>query len=386
MPTSPPPSGRQRSWHRGLAAALLVTPLLAALFLRPGAGTGRVAGLLMLSEPLAIGLAAYGMLVLLSRRWWLSALSLTIGAATAVALLHAPATPTTPDALEIPWADQVAACASQAALPSATLRVISWDATDADLGADTLEVLVQQRPDLAVVSGLADGQFLERLAEVLPGESLSFGARGDQIGLFVRGTFEDCGDEAGAWPLTVFGPGQGPILADYALDHDDQVQLPDHHAARRTSGQLVFAFPRVQGVGTVPVVAYQLPARSSRLGSDTWTDAVRDGSVALAAAASLGGPSVVAAGHLAIPPTFQHVLATLEGAGLHDAGGPPTWPATIGTLPFLPMFRMERVLTGPTWRAMSAQAVDLPGRNKPLLVQLERVERAEPIPFGGDAD
>jgi len=381
MTPSRQPPRRQRGWHRGLAATLLVAPLLAALLLRPDASTGRWVGLLLLAEPLLIGLASYTMLILLSRRWWLSAVSVTIGSATAVALLHAPGAPRPIAELEIPWADQVSACAQQNELPSAPLRVLSWNATGAALDDAALDLLLEQRPDIAVVTGLQDGAFLERLAEVLPGESLSFGSRGDQVGLFVRGAFIDCGDEAGAWPLTIFGPGQGPILADYALDQDDQAQLPDDHAARRTSGQLVFAFPHIQGVGTVPVVAYQLPTHSSHLGSDTWTHAVRDGSRALAAAAALGGPSVVAVGHLGIPPTFQHTLAVLRGAGLHDAGGPPTWPATVRGLPFLPLFRMERVLSGPGWRARSAVAVDMPSAHKPLLVQLERLQDDEPTPF-----
>lgn len=365
-----------------MAATALVAPLMAALLLRPSAGTGRWVGLLLLAEPLLIGLAAYLLLVLLGRRWWLAAMSIAIGTATAVALLHAPGTAPAMPELDIPWAEQVAACSEQNELPDAPLRVLSWNASDAPLDERTLQALVDQRPDLAVVTGLTDGAFLERMAEILPGESLSFGSRGDQVGLFVRGIFVDCGEEAGAWPLTVFGPGQGPILADYALDHDDQEQLPDHHAARRTSGQLVFAFPRIQGVGTVPVVAYQLPTASSELGSRAWTGAVQDGSVALAAAASLGGPSVVAAGHLGIPPTFQHVLDVLRSVGLHDAGGPPTWPRSLAGLPALPMFRMERVLSGPGWRARSAQAVDLPGAHKPLIVQLERIEPDEPTPFG----
>ena len=384
MNRSQTPRRSQRGWRRGLAAALLVAPLLGALLLRPDHDTGRVAGLLLLAEPVAIGLACYTLLALLTRRWWLSSVSITIGTAAAVALLHAPKSPPTPLDLEIPWAAQATSCTQVTEVPTAPLRVLSWNATDSTLDDITLQRIVDQRPDIAVVSGLTDGRFLERLAEVLPGESLSFGAKGDQVGLYVRGVFEDCGEEAGAWPLTIFGPGQGPILADYALDHADQEQLPNQHAARRTSGQLVLAFPRVQGVGTVPVVAYQLPARSSKIGSDTWTHAMHDGSQALAAATLLAGPDVVAVGHLAAPPTFQHTMAVLKGAGLHDAGGPPTWPARVGGLPFLPLYRMERVLSGPTWRARSAQTVKLHATHDPLLVQLEHASTDDPTPFGRD--
>jgi hypothetical protein len=384
MNPSQPPRGRRRSWQRGLAATLLVAPLLASLLLRPGEGTGQLTGLLLLAEPLAIGLAGYLLLLLLARRWWLSSASLAIGTAAAVAVLHAPAaTPVLADP-EIPWAQQVSACARQNELPSAPLRLLSWNTSGATLDARTLERLVEQRPDVAVLSGLEDGAFLERLAEVLPGESLSFGSRGDQVGIYVRGVFEDCGEAAGAWPLTIFGPGLGPILADYALDHDDQEQLPDHHVARRTSGQLVFAFPRVQGVGTIPLVAYELPTASSRIGSRPWTHAVQDGSQTLAAAAALGGPSVVAVGHLGVPPSFQHTLAVLRSAGLHDAGGPPTWPARVRDLPSLPLYRMERVLSGSGWQASSAQTVDLPSPHRPLLVQLEHSGSDVPTPFGGE--
>ncbi len=380
-PSPQTPSGR-RAWHRGLAAALLVTPLLGALLLRPSAATSSLAGLVLLAEPLTIGLACYLLLVLLARRWWLSALSLTIGTSTAVALLHAPGTPSTLPAVEIPWAQSAAECLVGGEEGASDLRVLSWNAQGATLDDETLRILVEQRPDLAVLTSLDDGRFLERLTELLPGESLSFGSRGDQVGLFVRGDFIDCGEEAGAWPLTVFAPGHGPILADYALDHADQEQLPDHHAARRTSAQLVFAYPRIQGVGVVPVVAYQLPTDSSRLGSNTWAAAVREGSQALAITATLGGPSVVAVGHLGAPPTFQQALADLRGAGLHDAGGPPTWPATLHGLPFLPLYRMERVLSGSAWQARSSETIELPGPHQPLLVLLERVEEPGPVPFG----
>jgi hypothetical protein len=384
MSPSPSPSASPRSWHRGLAATLLVVPLLAALLLRPGAGTGQLAGLALLAEPLFIGVAGYLLLLLLTRRWWLSAFTVTIGTAAAVALLHAPVSPAAASPLEIPWSGQALECMDQAGLPNAPLRLLSWNTSDAPLDDRALEVLVDQRPDLVVLTGLHDGSFLERLAEILPGESLAFGTEGDQLGLYVRGIFLDCGDEGGAWPLSIFGQGQGPILADYALDHADQEQLPQHHAARRTSGQLVFALTRVQGVGTVPVVAYQLPVESSGLGSATWTGAVYDGSQALAATSALGGVGVVAIGHLAVPPTFQHIQATLSAAGLQDAGGPPTWPARLGPLPFLPLYRMERVLSGPIWRAHSAEVVALPGQHKPLLVQLVREQGDEPTPFGGD--
>ncbi len=382
---SPPsPKGRRpRHWHRGLAATLLVVPLLAALLLRPTGATSWVAGLLLLAEPLAIGLAGYLLLTLLARRWWLAASSLTIGTAAAVALVHAPVSPPLPAQLEIPWAEQAIACGQQQERPTAPLRVLSWDASHASLDDRELQAIVDQRPDIAVLSGVPDGRFLERLAELLPGESLAFGARGDQIGLYVRGSFADCGSEGGAWPLTVFGQGEGPILADYALDHADQAQLPESHVARSTSGQLVFAFPQVQGVGTVPVVAYQLPVRSSQLGSARWPGAIQDGAQALAVAAALGGPSVVAAGHLAIPPSFQHTLAVLRGAGLHDAGGPPTWPARLLGVPFLPLYRMERVLSGAEWTVQSSAVVELPGSRKPLLVQLARLPSDQPTPCGG---
>lgn len=380
---SPPSSSPDRRGvgYRSAAAALLVFPLAAALLLRPGTTTGRAAGLLLLAEPLGIGLATYLLLWLLGRRMWLAALTFATSTVAAVALLHAPGTPAAPPDVAIPWADSVRDCVTRSELPSAPLRVLSWHAGDASLDAQTLDALVELRPDIAVVSGLEDDRFLERLTDLLPGETLSFGGAGDRVGLFVRGTFADCGGPSSAWPLSVFGQDDALFLAEYALDQTDQRQLPHDHVARRTIGQLVFAFPRVQGVGTVPVVAFQLPVSSSRMGSEAWPAAVNDGAQVLAATSMLGGPSLIAAGHLGVPPSFQSTLATLEGAGLRDAGGPPTWPARLFGVPFLPVYRFDRVLSGSGWRVRSAQTGAAPGAaHQPLLVQLERAD--EPAPFG----
>ncbi len=379
-PSQPRP--RPQGWYRGTAAAFLVLPLVTALLLRPGAGTGRLVGLMLLAEPLAIGLATYLLLWLLGRRWWLASLTLTTSTVAAVALLHAPGTPGPPSDITIPWAEQVQACTAQNELPNAPLRVLSWNASDVALDADALDQIVDMRPDLAVVSGLRDERFLERLSDLLPGKTLAFGGAGDMVGLYVRGVFQDCGAGEDAWPLSVFGQGEGLILTEYALDQSDQDLLPADHAARRTLGQLVFAFPRVQGVGTVPMVAFQLPVQASRMGSEAWPAAVHDGARVLAAASLLGGPSLIAAGHLGVPHSFQHTIATLEGSGLRDAGGPPTWPTHLMGVPFLPIHRLDRVLSGSGWRVRSTETAASKGggSHQPLLVQLERTD--DDAPFG----
>ena len=172
-----------RSWNRGLAAALLVLPLLLALMVRPSTTTSRLAGLALMAEPLLLGVAGYLVLGLLWRRWWLSALTLLLGTAGAVGVLHAPGTPEPPPRVSIPWASVVAPCVAAMDTPTAPVRVLSWNATGSPLGEEELETLVALRPDLAVVTGLRDARFLETFAEILPGETLTIGSAGDLVGI-----------------------------------------------------------------------------------------------------------------------------------------------------------------------------------------------------------
>ena len=74
------------------------------------------------------------------------------------------------------------------------------------------------------------------------------------------------------------------------------------------------------------------------------------------------------------PTTFRHVSGYLAGAGLTEAVGPPTWPARLGPIPFLPVHSLDRVWLGDAWAVTDVRALDRNGSaRRPLVVDLEPV-------------
>jgi hypothetical protein len=134
---------------------------------------------------------------------------------------------------------------------------------------------------------------------------------------------------------------------------------------------MVLALPRVQAVGVVPLLAFVVPTATSDLASAEWPLSTVAGARALASAAMIGDADLVAAGHIAVLPGMGRITAVLDGAGLHDAGGPPTWPGRIGSWPFLAQFRLERVLAGAHWRTARTRSGAMDGAHRALLVELE---------------
>ncbi len=362
MQQNNPPARGARLANRGLFAALLVAPLLGAALLRPSAGDSRVTGLLLLGEPLLVGLLLYGLALLLAKRRWLPAGALFVGLSASLLVLHAPAEATAPIALDLPWQGEAARCAQEAAPPSAPLRVLTWNTAGESLDEATLARIVELRPDVAVLTALPDTELIDRLAQVAPGESLGFGVAGELIGIYVKGSFSECAGHTAAWPFSL------PDLAATGQAGAGQ--------DRQGAEQLVLALPHVPGVGTFPLLAFQVPFKGA---PSSWPGSVQQGAEAMAAVAILAGGSTVAAGHLGAPSTFHRATGALRGAGLQDAGGPANWPNRVLNMPFLPIHKLDRVLTGRHWSAAQAAGGASAGSYRPLLVQLSVDAIAPPM-------
>jgi len=341
MQQNNPPARGARLANRGLFAALLVAPLLGAALLRPSAGDSRVTGLLLLGEPLLVGLLLYGLALLLAKRRWLPAGALFVGLSASLLVLHAPAEATAPIALDLPWQGEAARCAQEAAPPSAPLRVLTWNTAGESLDEATLARIVELRPDVAVLTALPDTEL---------------------IGIYVKGSFSECAGHTAAWPFSL------PDLAATGQAGAGQ--------DRQGAEQLVLALPHVPGVGTFPLLAFQVPFKGA---PSSWPGSVQQGAEAMAAVAILAGGSTVAAGHLGAPSTFHRATGALRGAGLQDAGGPANWPNRVLNMPFLPIHKLDRVLTGRHWSAAQAAGGASAGSYRPLLVQLSVDAIAPPM-------
>ncbi len=334
--------------------ALLLAPALVLGVARITATSWLPSGCLLVAEPLLIGLVLYGVLALATGGRWRRALLLAAGIPLAVATVHMPipmpwpreATRTPTDPL-LPWAEEVAPCARAEVPPRGAVRVVTWDVPELGLGSRALAALTELRPDVVVLTHLADSQFLETFTAAVPGESFSTGPEGRRIGVWVRGSFQVCGGRAAAWPHTLPGPSgtEGDLL--------------------------VVSIPAVDGVGVFPLAAFQTAA--SRPSS--WPGVVREMTAALLAVTAFGGETLVAAGHLAAPPSFGRPTRMLATVGLKDLGGPATWPDRAFGLPFLAVHRMDRVYAGRAWEGRRAIARTVAGPHRLLLVQIGQEPR-----------
>jgi hypothetical protein len=333
-----------RNHRRNLLLFLLLPPIGAAPVAALADLTRPTATLLLL-EPVLLAFGIYGVASLAFRTAWSRAGALALGLTLAVAVLHAPVGGSSTPPLETSWSSQVGRCAHQTDVPSAPLRVLQWDLSGAD-PSRVSDVVLALRPDIAVLTHLATVQLLTHLGDSEGGEIRYLGAEPDGIGLFVRGAFQYCGRNVDAWVL------------DPEVSGGDAV--PTSHFAALT-------FPRVQGVGLFPLIAFSVD--HDVLGTSKPSDAL-DIARIVASASDLLGASLVVAGHAGGPPTWRHAASFLHGSGLDDAGGPATWPGRFGPLPGLTWLRLDRVLAGSFWQPDGVATAAIQTPNRPILVEL----------------
>lgn len=325
-----------------LLAALLGPPALGLLLsmadrLTPGA-------LLLLAEPLMVAFAVWGVLALLvARRAPLSAALLT-GTALAVALLHRPISPTTPEAQSLDWTQTLRGCALIPAPVTAPVRVMVWTLSPGETWEALPALAIQNLPDLIVLRGPVDERLRADVELLLQGEAMLFPANaGDGLLVAVRGSFQYCGGERDSW----------------------QLDLP---AAHPDAAGLVVLFPQVRDVGVLPLMALRLERPDTLRG---WAGRIDDAASLVASVAqAIGVRRLVVAGDLQAPVTWRSMSGRLLGPGLIEARLPPGWPSHLGPLPLLPLFSLDRVLTGPAWRPSGTWTLFAETRRAPVMVEL----------------
>ncbi|MCB9759818.1 MAG: endonuclease/exonuclease/phosphatase family protein [Alphaproteobacteria bacterium] len=341
-----------------LGVASIALTLAASWMVGQRAEASALTLMILLVEPaIWVALVAVALYGALAGRWTraLAALALLVGVSWNLRRPPVSEVPqTAPEALT----PTVRECASQIAAPRGTVRVATWNTggqTDphalaravAGLRADVIvlqeirgERLLQQIVDdlqdqlqeetgpLASVDGdLTDDAVVEGV--------FSEAMRSNGLGLIVRrGVFGVCGQaERDFWPM----------------------DLP---AASGRTARATLAFPKVAGVGYVPVVAAHLdrPARLPELA--TWPRRIHRSALTLGGLArALDNPALIVLGDTNTHGTFRRFSGVMQGAGLFEVPPRPTWPASLLGVPALPLYPLDRVWHGAAWAPVQLRAV-----------------------------
>lgn len=344
MPSDP--ALRRRT---GIALALWL-PLLTGALVGRVADRSLLGALLLLTEPLIVGLSLYGTLVLLLRGRTALGLALGLGATAAIALLHLPPTPVPPPATRPDWATGLRACAAFPKPGEGPVRLAQWSLDEGQVPTVDRLAEIGGEADLVVLSGTADATAGQTLARVMGGEARFYppNDRGEAgMTLVARGSFQPCGADEDSWGL--------------------ELPAAEGHLARA-----VVTFPRIEGVGTFPLLALRLDPLH---GPSTWAGYPgrldESGRRIAAVVQAIDASRLVVVGDFGAPPSFRHLAGRLEGAGLDEQALPPTWPARLGPAPALPIHRMDRVWTGRSWQGSAARALSADrGSHAPVMVTL----------------
>ncbi|TNE91757.1 MAG: hypothetical protein EP330_04275 [Deltaproteobacteria bacterium] len=286
---------------------LVVLPVLAGALVAGFADGWMLTRWVLVLEPLLWLIAcAMGLHLLASGRTAYGT-AVLVGWLLFAATLRFPVSPRRPDA-EVQLA--LSQCTDVSSRMRDDLKVIS-----ADWSPDLAGTLAPLDADLLVISGIPEPEvgrlavLLERTAPPHPSGTA----------LFVRGDVQSC---AGA--TTVPLPGGFTALARVG-DQPVPVIALDHAQARELEGLA-------------------------------------------AGARDLASPYTVVLGSTLTHGTFRRAESWLHGVRLASAPHKATWPAQLGTLPFLPLYHADRLWVGPGWRVARIETARVPGAERLALV------------------
>ncbi len=321
--------------HEGLGIPLVLVVCAAAVAW--SGDSERWSAIVLHAEPIAwvLGVwAVYGF-------WWAAqrrrALTVAVGVTLAGAVLHVPPTwvSRSPRPEAPAWLAGVQRCAAALGTPEDTARILSWNVADVDDTARVGQVVAAASPDLTVLYGVADEVLADALRAELGGESIVLGAPHPAV-VHTRGVFHLCGDDAqwsDASGATLLFAGTTPDTAfPLLLGHLPAPTDPGGWAASASAAR-----------GALAMLVDRLASRSTVVLADAHSTA-----------------------------TFYRVDADLLDAGAVGVAMPPSWPARLGALPFLPLHPWDRAWVGPGWRSAGAWRLRAAvGVRAPILVRLE---------------
>jgi len=320
--------------HRRLwSLVLIATPALMVFGLGRLGVAHSTGTLLVLLEPLLLGMALYGAAAFaLHRRWRASfATLLTIGTGTMA--LHLPMDLPVM-AREVPdWLRPLRGCAILPKAAQAPVRLVTWTVDSSRPLGDALAQITAQRPDLVVLLGTDDETVGAQLSEAMGGE-VKFFPGGAGVTAAVRGSFQICGDTKDHWV----------------------VDLP---AAVAGEAQALLTFPQIEHVGIMPLMIVQADQATGAMDLHAWSSRVVEGASVVASAAHVLGPRrMLVVGDFGAPGSAQQISRPLRQSGLQRVATPPNWPNRIGGLPFLAVHALDQLWAGRAWHAQRARVID----------------------------
>ena len=331
-------------------ALVLWLPILTGGLVGHVADRSLLGALLLMAEPLAVVIALWGTASLLWRREIPLGLGLGLGSTAAIALLHMPPTPVAPPATRPDWATGLRACAAFPKPGEGPVRLAQWSLDAGQVPTVDRLAEIGGEADLVVLQGTADATPGQTLARVMGGEARFYppNAQGEAgMTLVARGSFQPCGADEDSWGL--------------------ELPAAEGHLARA-----VVTFPRIEGVGTFPLLALRMDPLH---GPATWAGFPgrldESGRRLAAVVQAIDASRLVVVGDFGVPPSFRHLAGRLSGAGLSEQALPPSWPARLGPLRALPLHRLDRVWTGRSWQGGDARVLSPDqGSRTPILLTL----------------
>lgn len=306
--------------------------------------------LLVLAEPLLLGLLLYGAAALAMHRQWAASLGTLLAIGTGAIALHLPSSRPVVPGVANEWTTELRGCAVLPEAPKAPIRVVNWTVDPSLPIGPTLAQLTTHRPDIVVLLGTDDPAIADQLSEVMSGE-VQRHSEGQGAIVAVRGSFKSCGDETQKWT----------------------VELP---ASEQAQAHAWLSFTHIEHMGTIPlmVVAADRPQGISDL--PAWTDRLQHSSEILASIAhSIGPRRMLIAGDFQAPSSAQPLSRPLLGAGLQAVNTPPSWPTRLGPFPFLAQHAVDQVWAGKSWHAQRARVLPAGEQTRaPIIVDLSPVE------------
>lgn len=336
--STPDPAGAAPRAPWPALVATFAAPVLLGLVVGLTREASLLGALVLLAEPLLLGVGLYGLFALLLGGRWAASGALLAGLILGGGLLHLPATPAGLAEREPSWAAGLQECVREREPLDTPLRILSWRVDEEEpLPVDQIR---EEDPDVVVVHGVGRATALDDLALAMQGEARYLPGPHGGLGLVVRGMFRYCGGQTDRWELTLADP-----------DHPEG----SHPSGQHSDARLVVTLPELDGAGGFALVAAVLPPMGGPMESLDWPSRMITGAQQVAAAVGALGPErvVLVADHNA-PPTFSHTAGAFLGAGLQPAPAPATWPHRLGGLPALPVHAFDRVWHGSSWRATRA--------------------------------
>ncbi|MCB9792443.1 MAG: endonuclease/exonuclease/phosphatase family protein [Alphaproteobacteria bacterium] len=329
-----------------LAGSLAV--IAAALVVARLADTTAPSLMVLISEPaLWLLLVALALNAALARRWG-GALVAAVALVALGGALRRPSAPVVPTMTPEEASPVVRECASRATTPNAELRIATWNTGGLEDGAGLALTVLDLDADIIVLQEVPGQAQIDAVVDVL------------EMGLRSRGVSGEAASVEGLWVPAMGSGGMGLVVQGgwFGVCGSEELdrwsfELP---AAEGRRALATLVFPKVHGVGFMPVVAAHLDRPADLVELPGWSQRIAESGERLGGfVRALDAPSTVLLGDFNTHGTFSHFSALLSGAGLRAAASPPTWPAALGGVPTLPLYQLDRVWAGPSWDVTSVE-------------------------------